>query len=89
MSETKTAPKLSRVKPGYWRNWYQRSGPRVRLRDGCDPGPDGTFFGRGKWPSAEVAEQFYLKLKANPEPGWRLAVYPGPVFFPSPTGGEP
>lgn len=79
------AQELTRIRAGYWRNWWW-----------CERGwvsSDGTSyvrgeaFGRKKFPSRELAEAYGAKWWNYCAPGNPFGIkYLGPVFFPQAPG---
>ncbi len=72
----KTSPTLSERRPGYWRNrWTDEYGSNA-----VDLG-DGTGYGYGKYPSAELAEQKAMEhIETHRIPA---RAYLGTVYFPN------
>jgi hypothetical protein len=84
-TKQKAARKLSRIRPGHWRNqWLYHEA--ILHDNGVVVGP-GIVFGLMKWPSAEVAEQKALEDWLDDEINGFSSEpleYLGPVFFPDP-----
>lgn len=73
-AEVKKVPALSRVPRGHWRNlWRYPPGRLSRFKEhlakrGCTIRDEFHYFGYGKHPSREIAEQRAIKaLAARPE----------------------
>lgn len=93
-TRSKAEEKLSRIPKGHWRNKYVAVNAMLLVN------PDGSidpaisageeYFGHGKWPSHEVAEEIAARDACNPngDTGSGDAKYLGPVFFPDDGGGQ-
>lgn len=79
-------PKLSRVPRGHWRSRW-RSQKDCQFSDRMEKA--GTWLGRYRWPSAEVAEQKALDWLAQHKDvaAYYGIAFKGVVFFPAGSDG--